>query len=369
MKPRSLARTVALTLTVRCALASAQAPLTPLSPPAPRPRVLHAPRGAAFNQQPITLRFQFLHGELLERVLVSWRPRGEAAWRALPCVRHEDVWRADLPAQPVRVRAVEYHVTALTLAGQHLAVMASAEAPHVVVLRPEADDEQERADLRAHRGHRLEFTAGGEVTDFGARDNQGGLGCGAAAGARCRDWWYLVYGQARYRFHRQVRSVAVRVDRLVGVTTRVESSAPVERDVGLVAATTEVEFRLAPTISLAVQGILGANELTVQGGGGARLEFGTTLPTRLQLSFQGVTSYGVLGSAWMRWDTVRDTPLGAGVEVTTQPGANTSPGVRLLVEAGRHFGRYVTVTLRGGYGARREDAGGFTGGASVQLAL
>jgi len=40
------------------------------------------------------------------------------------------------------------------------------------------------------------------------------------------------------------------------------------------------------------------------------------------------------------------TPLGAGVEITTQPGANADPGVWLLVEVGREFGRHLTVTAR-----------------------
>jgi hypothetical protein len=122
-------------------------------------------------------------------------------------------------------------------------------------------------------------------------------------------------------------------------------------------------------MTLAVMGILGANEQSVQGGGGVRLELGTTYPARVQLSVQGITNYGLLGAAWLRWDTAPHTPLGAGVEITTQPGANADPGVRLLVEVGREFGRHVTVTARGGYGARREDAAGFTVGGNVQLAF
>jgi hypothetical protein len=285
------------------------------------------------------------------------------------CARDEEAWRAEIPAQPLGVRAVEYHVTTFARQGDPIASFATAENPHVVVLHPSDDDEQEQRDLTAHRGERLEFLAGGEFTDFGASANPEGRTCGMAAGSLCRDWWYLLYGQVRYRFHRRVRSVAVRVERLDGVTTRSETAGPNSVSVGLVSATTEVEFRLVSWVSLSLLGILGANEKSVQGGGGARLEIGTNYPARVQLSFQGITNYGLLGSAWMRWDTVRDTPLGAGVEVTTQPGANTSPGIRLLFEAGRRIGRYVTVTLRGGYGARREDAGGFTGGGSLQLAF
>ncbi len=43
--------------------------------------------------------------------------------------------------------------------------------------------------------------------------------------------------------------------------------------------------------------------------------------------------------------------------------------VSASTEAGRRFGRYFTVTLRGGYGARRVDSSGFTGGANLRLAF
>jgi hypothetical protein len=358
-------RTAPLALTLALALAPLAARA---QEPPPPPRIVHLPPGVAEAQRPLVLRFRFLHGERIARTTVAWRLRGETAWRTIACARDESAWRADLPAAPAAARALEYHVDAVTVTGETRHAFATPERPHVVVLRLDEDDEQELRDLAARRGLRLEFMAGGEFTDFGARANPEGRTCGAAAGD-CRDWWYSLYGQVRYRFHRRVRSVAVRVERLAGVTTRQEANGPVSREVGLVSASAEVELRLVPWMTLAVTGILGANEQSVQGGGGARLELGTTYPARVQLSFQGITNYGLLGAAWLRWDTAPHTPLGAGVEITTQPGANADPGVRLLVEVGREFGRHLTVTARGGYGSRREDAAGFTVGGNVQLAF
>lgn len=364
--PLSVLLPAALALTPAAALAQ---PAQPAEPSPPEPRIVHTPPGVAEARRPLVLRFHFLHGERVARAVVRWRLRGEAPWRDAPCARDESAWRAELPAPPADARGVEYHVDVVTPEGETRHAFATPERPHPVVLRLDDDDEQELRDLAARRGLRLEFLAGGEFTDFGERPNPEGRACGAAAGAGCRDWWYLLYGQVRYRFHRRVRSVMVRVERLDGVSTRQEANGPVSRDVGLVSATTEVELRVVPWMSFALMGILGANEQSVQGGAGARLELGTTYPARVQLSVQGITSYGVIGAAWLRWDTAPHTPLGAGVEVTTQPGANADPGVRLLVEVGREFGRHVTVTARGGYGARREDAAGFTAGGSVQLAF
>lgn len=347
----------------------AAAPAARAQEPPARPHVVHAPPGVARAGHPLALRFITLHPERIDRVLVAWRSTRSPAWRDLTCARDESSWSVTIPEQPDSVRAVEYHVTLVTREGERVAAFATRERPHRVILRPDEDDEQEQRDLAAHRGNRLEFIAGGEYTSFGARPNPDGQTCGRSAGSTCPDWWYLLYGGVRYRFHRTVRSVAVRVERLEGVTTRPGSAGPAARDVGLVSAAAEVEFRLAPWLSASLVAILGANELSVQGGGGARVEVGTGSPARVQLSFQGITQYGLLGSVWLRWDTVPETPLGAGVEVTTQPGANADPGVRLLFEVGRHFGRHVTVTLRGGYGARREEASGFTGGGNVQLAF
>jgi hypothetical protein len=109
----------------------------------------------------------------------------------------------------------------------------------------------------------------------------------------------------------------------------------------------------------------GAASLSLGRLGASYLEFGVGTPTRIQLAFNGIIDYGISGSAWMRWYTLEALPLGAGIEVTNQPGDSSSFGVRLLVEAGHTFGRYVTVTLRGGYGSRDIHAGGFTGAGVI----
>ena len=179
------------------------------------------------------------------------------------------------------------------------------------------------------------------------------------------DRFFTAWGMVRYRFHRVMRAVAVRVQRLEGQSTRDGAT----RDVGLVAADTEVEFRLARPVSLTLRGTLGANEISVQGGGGLQVDIGVGSPTVLSLALSGITSYGLMTAAWLRFETVRDTPMGAGVEVTNQPSGGGAWGVRLLLEVGRHFGRHVTVTLRGGYGARQESAAGFSLGGAATLAF
>ncbi|MBK8696687.1 MAG: hypothetical protein IPN17_31610 [Deltaproteobacteria bacterium] len=215
------------------------------------------------------------HLERVARLAVRWRPGSAAAWRTAVAVRDSGAWRVDLPAQPITARALDYYVVLELVDGSTRASFASAESPHRVVLRPEESDERELIELTRNRGRRLELTGGGEYTDFGSAPNEGGARCGAASGATCPDHWYTLWGEVRYRFYRRVRSVAVRVDRLDGQTTRSTFEGPRTRDVGLVAATASVEFRLVDMVSVHLLGTLGANEETVQVGGGLRLDVGT----------------------------------------------------------------------------------------------
>jgi hypothetical protein len=332
------------------------------------PSIEHAPPVTALAREPVVLRFGVRHLERVARLAVHWR-LGADPWRVAVAVRDERAWRVDLPPPPITARSLDYYVVLERTDGAAHASFASEGQPHRVALRPDEGDERELVELSRHQGRRLELTGGGEYTDFGAAPNVGGNRCGPAAGAVCPDHFYTVWGEVRYRFHRRVRSVAVRVDRLDGQTTRTTFEGPRTRDVGLVAATASVEFRLVDLVSLHLLGTLGANEETVQTGGGLRLDIGVGQPAVVSLAFQGITSYGLTASAWMRWETARDTPLGAGVELTTQPGANAQWGLRLLAEGGHHFGRYLTVLARVGYGARQQDAGGFTGGGAVRVSF
>lgn len=329
------------------------------------PSVEHAPAVSVAAMAPLELPLTIRRLERVARVEARWRPRPDAPYRAVVAERVADGWRCVIPAQPATARAVYYHLVIVDTDGREIPAFASAEAPHLVLVHPADAERDELWDLARSRGRRVEFTGGGEYTDFGSAPNPNGARCGRAAGDVCVDRFFTAWGMVRYRFHRTVRSVAVRVQRLEGRSTRDGET----RDVGLVAADTEVEFRLARWLSLTLRGTLGANEISVQGGGGAQLDFGVGSPAVVSLAVHGITSYGVLTSAWLRFKTVRDTPIGAGVEVTNQPSGGSDWGARLMLEVGRHFGRHVTVTLRGGYGARQESAAGFSLGGAATLAF
>ena len=61
-------------------------------------------------------------------------------------------------------------------------------------------------------------------------------------------------------------------------------------------------------VSVHLLGTIGANEETVQVGGGVRLDVGTGLPAVVSLGFQGITSYGLTASAGLL-DTIGDAVI------------------------------------------------------------
>ena len=350
--------------TTALALAFCLAPAAVFAQPA-RPSVEHTPVASAAADEPILVNLQVRRLEGVARVETRWRASASAPWQSVVAERVDDGWRCVIPAQPATVRAVQYHLVLVENGGASRAVFGDETTPHTVVVHPSESARDELWDLTNARGRRVEFSGGGEYTDFGSAPNPNGARCGRAAGEVCVDRFFTAWGMVRYRFHRVVRAVAVRVQRLEGQSTRDGAT----RDVGLVAADAEVEFRLARPVSLTLRGTLGANEISVQGGGGLQVDIGVGSPTVLSLALSGITSYGLMTAAWLRFETVRDTPMGAGVEVTNQPSGGGAWGVRLLLEVGRHFGRHVTVTLRGGYGARQESAAGFSLGGAATLAF
>jgi hypothetical protein len=330
-----------------------------------QPRILHVPPGQASTGAPLMLAMDLVHPERIDRVTVHWRAAASGPFRRARVRRGAETnWAARIQVPRQGVDRIEYYVTVRTRDGADLAAFASPEDPHVVVVLPTPDDAQEAADLAFRSGRRLDLTAGGEWVDLGERADGDGALCGKP-GQSCRDDWYVLYSAVRYHFLRRVRSVGVRVDRLRGVTPRSED----ETRVGLVAATVDVELRLAPAISLSLLGVLGANEEAVQPGAGVLLSFGVGEPTRLDVGLRGVADVGWTFDAWMRWLTIPGTPLGAGIEVTNEPGVSDDAAVRLLAEVGQQLGRHVVVTLRGGYGARDLRAGGPSLGGEARVSF
>lgn len=361
-------KTLSLLLALAPASVAAQ-PVPPAQPaqpaPAAQPFVEHVPLSTATASVPTEIRLRLRRLERVARVEARWRIGQRGAWRVAIAERVEEGWRCVIPALPVRARELSYHLVLVDTDGRAHEVFGTSAIPHRVPVHPSPAAREELWDLAHARGRRLEFIAGGDYTDFGSAPNTNFTRCGVAAGSTCVDRYFTAWGMVRYRFHRAVRSVAVRVQRLEGRGTRDGET----RDVGLVAADAEVEFRLARPVSLTLRGTLGANELSVQGGGGLQLDVGVGSPAVVSLSFHGITSFGMIAAAWLRFETVRDWTFGAGVDVTNQPSDSGIWGARLMLEVSRHFGRHVTVTARGGYGARTESAAGFSLGGAATLAF
>ncbi len=355
-------------------LAPAADPVAPLPTVDPipddgLPHLRHTPVARVRTRAPVTLTMTVVHPERMASLTVHWRMDG-APWAEAPARRSGEAWSVTLPPPSLESRRLEYFITLATQTGQPLPVFARPESPHVTVIRPEEGDVAEAMELARNARRRLEFSLEGEYVDFGSRPNTNGEVCGEAGGLRCPDGWYALRGGVRYRYYRALRSVVVRVDRLVGQGTVFDRTSGrfLSREVGIVAGTVELEFRAHDLLSLSVGGILGADEDEVQGGIVGRVEIGVDRPTRAVISAQHITGFGSLVSGWMRFVPAQSVPMGVGIEVTDQPGTRDF-GARLLYELGLRLSQHLTVTLRGGYGARRLEASGFTAGLGIGLRL
>jgi len=344
----------------------------PVSDPVPddgMAHLRHTPRARARTRAPVELTMDVLHPERVSAVIVHWRI-DNAAWAEAEALRAEGRWTATLPAPSLEARHLDYFITLRTPSGATVAAFARADAPHTTVIRPEDDDVAEAMELSRNARRRLEFNLEGEYVNFGSRPNPNGDVCGAAAGARCDDGWYALRGAVRYRYYRTVRSVTVRAERLAGQGTVRDrfTGAFTSREVGLIAGTVEIELRAHDLFSFSLGAILGADQVSVQGGVLGRLEIGVDRPTRGVLSAQHITGFGTLVSAWMRFVPVVSVPMGIGIEVTDQPSAQRY-GARLLFDLGLRLSQNVSLALRGGYGARNLEASGFTVGLGLGLTL
>ncbi|MEI8254529.1 MAG: hypothetical protein WCJ30_02530 [Deltaproteobacteria bacterium] len=338
---------------------------------APEPLVVHDPVAMGPVREAITLAVDVLHAERMASVECRYRTSAAGAWQTLAFERGAARgWTAQIPAQPLETRWLDYYLVVITTDGQRLPSFASEAAPHRTFLRPSESEATELRELADMRGNRSEVVLDGGYVDFGmARVTQtlGHVNCPSPQMVNgqpyCADWYYHVELSYRYRFLGVVRSVNFGAGHMRGATP-----APVIGSwVGLDYGFGDLELRAASALTFSFRAILGATATTVQPGGGIGFDVIPSHAMRVSFRWQGVLGVGHLISGWMRWTTVRDWPMGAGIEVTNYPAANSDWAARMLVEVGHRFGRYLSISIHGGYQARNLAAGGAALGGRIGI--
>ncbi len=330
--------------------------------------IAHPPVQVAWIRQPLALTAEVRNAQRVLRVECVYRIGTSGAWRTEAfSPGGAGQYRASLPAARLEDREIQYYLRVVERTGTQRNAFGSEAEPHRVFVRQTSDDALEARELADFRGNRSEFMLRGEYVSFGSPSAPNGtIQC---PNLPCPDWYYQFELTYRYRFFRLIRSLNFGAGSMRARTTSVPASGvPVtDSPVGLDYGYADLELRLIPELMLSLRVLLGANEVTVQPGGGFSLAFLPSHATRVTFRYQGVLGVGNLFSGWMHWFTIRDTPMGAGIEITNFPGGNAMWATRLLFEAGRRFGRHLTIGARIGYQARMLEAGMISAGGWVSL--
>ncbi len=320
---------------------------------------MHDPVAMGPVHEAIVLSADILHADRLARLECVYRTGTSGPWQTVTFERSvARGWIAQLPAQPLATRTLEYYLVVVTTDGQRLPGFASEQGPHHILLRPSDSEAAELRELADVRGNRSEVVLDGGYVSFGTAHSN----CPGGQPA-CADWYYHAELSYRYRFLGVVRSVNFGAGHMRGATP----APTIGSWVGLDYAFGDLELRASPAFTISMRAILGATATTVQPGGGIGFDVIPNHAMRVVFRYQGMLGVGHLISGWMRWTTVRDTPMGAGIEVTNYPAGNADWAARMLVEIGHRFGRHFSISIHGGYQARNLTAGGVALGGRIGL--
>jgi hypothetical protein len=330
-------------------------------------RVHHAPVSVAEAHQPLRIRAEIEHPELVKRAVVVYRTP-DGVLREVEFLRSSaGPYVAEIPANQLIAPSLSYDIELETTAGQRVAAFASRTEMHSVSVPEDLMDMRERALLQRLGERRSVFHGSGDWVSFGDSDARGGA-------ESVNDSYFRIEGGYTYRPLRLITEFGVRA----GV---VRGTSPVPQrelqpgqdesdryDVGMDYGGASVRFRLHDVVHLDGMLVLGATEVGFAGGGGGQLLLGDPYGTKLTLGFEAVQVFG--NRFYSRLDAVvvpgvRFAPI---IEVTNAPSAERY-GVRLLGELALELGGGVGVAVRGGYQARNFTSGGPSAGATASYAF
>ena len=360
------------------------AAVAPVSASPPAPRLHHAPFSIAAPHEPLEIRAEIDHPQLLRGASVVYRAKSGAT-RAVPFARAPSGgYRALIPAEEVAPPVLAYTIELEHIDGSRSSAFATrAEMQPVQVLEDEMDA-RERAQLERLGGRRSVATASVDLVSFGETSGKRAIPC-AAGGAGCQpgeskvpqginDQYWKVEAAYTYRFLRTVAEFSLRGGVVRGTSlVELEEYDEERYDVGLNYAAPSLRFRLADAWHLEAELLTSVTEVGFSVGTGGALLIGDPYGSRLTLGAQtiGVAEGTYFGTRiYSRMDiaaTERFT-IAPIIEATDMPHAEVF-GVRLLAEASAALGGGFGVAVRGGYQARRSASGGVGVGGTASLAF
>jgi hypothetical protein len=331
------------------------------------PRVHHAPVSVAPAHEPLRIRADIEHPQLVKRAVVVYQTPDGKLHEVEFLRASEGPYVAEIPADQVMAPTLGYTIEIEPVTGQRLAGFASRADLHRVSVPEELMDLRERALSERLGQRRSVFFGSADWVSFGDSEARGGTD-------NVSDNYYRIEGGFTYRPLRLVTEFGVRAGVVRGtapvpVRDLVPGQDESERyEVGLNYGAPTVRFRLHDQVHLDGELLISVTEVGFSWGGGAAVLLGDPYGSKLTLGFESVQVFG--NRFYSRMDVVAfpGVTVAPVIEVTNMPSAEDY-GVRLLGEVGFDLGQGWGIAARGGYQARNFTSGGPSAGATASYAF
>lgn len=357
---------------------ASEAPESALAPAAKAgPKLHHSPLTSVVAREPLLVTAQIDHPELVRRAYFVYRTEQRPALQEVEFRRGMTAYVAEVPAEAMVPRFLEYALELELLDGTRRSVFASRQRPHRVAVPEGLMDARERALHQRLGGRRSVFSASGDYVDFGTSTALTSDALGNTVTRAVRDRYFRLEGGYTYRPLRFVTEFSLRAGVVRGkspvpydLSDEVDAAAS-ERDpfaVGLNYGAPSVRVRLHDVFHVEGEFLTSVTEKGFSLGVGAAALIGDPYGGKLTLGFESIKTFGT--RFWSRMD-IPATPrlvFSPIIEIADTPHANKF-GVRLLGELGVDLGSGFAVAARGGYQARLYTEGGASGGGTVSYAF
>ncbi len=335
------------------------------------PRVHHAPVSVTAAHEPLLIKADIEHPELVQRALCVVRS-ADGSLREVEFLRaSEGPYVAAIPEDVVVAPSLAYTIEIEKTNGERVSAFASRQDMHVVSVPEDLMDLRERALAERLGARRSVFFGSADWVSFGNSQASAAPGQGTQ---EVHDSYYRLEGGFTYRPLRLVTEFGVRAGIVRGtapvpVRDLVPGQNEADRfDVGLNYGAPTVRFRLHDQVHLDGELLISMTEIGFSWGGGAAVLLGDPYGSKLTLGFESVQVFG--NRFYSRMDVVAlpGVTVAPIIEVTNMPSAEKY-GVRLLGEIGMDLGSGFGIAVRGGYQARVFTSGGPAAGATASYAF
>ncbi|MEY2929571.1 MAG: hypothetical protein RL033_320, partial [Pseudomonadota bacterium] len=132
----------------------------------PQPGLWHTPVSTVTSGQPLELRADFSHPELLRQAVLLYRS-GAGSYRELPFRRSAKGYQAIVAASEIDTSGLAYVIELQLPSGERVPGFASRQAPFAVQVQLDRDDADEKAAALRVSGRRSLTKVSGEWVSFG----------------------------------------------------------------------------------------------------------------------------------------------------------------------------------------------------------